>query len=72
MIELRTDCLKCKHNKVCKYKGNAESDMKKLKEMRYGNGPNDDYDWDIMMKSRHVTITFSCPEFNQETNTVFR
>ena len=60
MIKITTYCFNCLHKDICKFKGNAECDMKKLKNMTYGNGPNDDYDWDIMSISRHYNITFSC------------
>ena len=40
--------------------------MNKLKEMTYGTGPNDDYDWDTMMEVEHVNITFSCQHFISE------
>jgi hypothetical protein len=53
-------------NKTCKYKNNAAYAMKKLKEMTYGNGPNDDYNWDIMTQHEHVDIVFSCPHFISE------
>ena len=65
MIKLTTDCSKCEYAKVCKYKGRAEADMNKLKKMRYGDGPNDDYGWGTMMESRNVDITFSCPDFKE-------
>ena len=63
MIKLKTDCAKCLHEKVCKHKNNAVNAMIKLKNMTYGNGPNDDYDWGIMMESKHVDIEFSCPDY---------
>ena len=63
MIKLATDCDKCIHKPVCKHEQNPKSDMARLKSMQYGKGPNDDYDWDTMMKARHVDITFSCPDF---------
>ena len=63
MIKLKTDCAKCVHEKVCRNKNNAVNAMIKLKNMTYGNGPNDDYDWGIMMESKHVDIEFSCPDY---------
>lgn len=63
MITLKTDCTKCIHEKVCRHKHNPRNEMNKLKVMRYGNGPNDDYDWDTMMKSRNVNVEFSCPDY---------
>ena len=72
MIGIKTDCAKCTHADVCKYKGNAESDMNKLKNMMYGKGPNDDYDWNIMSESRHVNIMFSCPMFTEKPTQVWR
>lgn len=46
--------------------------MKKLKEMRYGDGPNDDYDWGIMMEHYNVDITFSCPHFEKKKEFLYR
>ena len=66
MIKLTTDCSECIMNKTCKYKNNAAYAMNKLKEMTYGTGPNDDYDWDTMMEVEHVNITFSCQHFISE------
>ena len=66
MIKLSTDCKDCIMSKTCKYKNNAAHAMKKLKGMRYGDGPNDDYDWGIMMEHYNVDITFSCPHFISE------
>ena len=48
---------------MCKHKDNAKHAMEKLKNTQYGKGPNDDYDWDIMMKNQHVNINFSCPDW---------
>lgn len=64
MIRLKTNCNNCIHNKTCKFKGHAEEDMKKLKNMIYGDGPNDDYNWDTMLESRHVNVDFSCPDYD--------
>ena len=63
MIKLKTDCVNCMHEKICRYKHNPRNAMNKLKNMTYGNGPNDDYDWDTMMQSQHVIIEFSCPDY---------
>ena len=65
MIKCIAECNKCIHNKMCKYKGNAECDAKKLKNTLYSNNPNMDYDWDMLCESRHVDITFSCPDFEK-------
>ena len=69
MFTLLTDCNKCIHEKICKYKDNAKNAMNRLKEMQYGEGPNDDYDWDTIMQTQHVTISFSCPNFSSKTFT---
>lgn len=63
-IKLTTDCNNCIHKDMCKYKNNALHAMDKLKTTIYGDGPNDDYYWDIMMQHEHVNITFSCPDFS--------
>lgn len=63
MIKLATDCKNCIHEKVCKNKNNALHAAEKLKKTTYGEGPNDDYDWDYIMEAEHVDITFSCPDF---------
>lgn len=70
MIRLGTDCSKCIHAKICKNKDNAKNAMNKLKNTIYGEGPNDDYDWEIMMAHKDVVITFSCP--NYSVGNVFR
>lgn len=70
MIYLENDCSKCIHKHVCKNKDHAKTDMEKLMSMRYGTGPNDDYDWNTMMESRGVTIRFSCKNFREETRVV--
>ena len=69
MIKLITDCKKCMHAAVCKNKDNAAHAMEKLKNMTYGDGPNDDYDWNTMMEHYHVDISFSCPDFRPEVPT---
>lgn len=69
MITLFTDCNQCIHGSMCRWKHNAAHAMAKLKNTRYGTGPNDDYDWNIMMEFQHVNITFSCPDFRQEEPT---
>lgn len=66
MIKLTTDCKDCIMNKTCKYHNNAKYAMEKLKDMKYGHGPNDDYSWDTMMEVEHVNITFSCQFFTSE------
>ena len=63
MMELKTNCKDCLHNKMCRFKGNAESDFEKLAGTTYGDGVNDDYSWEIMLSSRHVNVTFSCADF---------
>ena len=63
MIKLETKCEDCIMNGTCKYKNNALYAMNKLKSMDYGIGPNDDYDWDIMMEHLAVDVTFSCRHF---------
>lgn len=70
MITLKTDCTKCVHETVCRYKHNPRNDMNKLKNIIYGNGANDDYDWDSAMKSRHVIVEFSCPDYRIDSNNI--
>ena len=72
MIKVTTDCEKCIHNKMCRYRNNVKHDAEKLKNTRYGNGPNDDYGWDIMSDHNHVTITFSCKDFNPNQGVLLR
>ncbi|WP_289307852.1 hypothetical protein [uncultured Phocaeicola sp.] len=43
--------------------------MKKLANTTYGNGPNDDYGWDVMMKSQNVDVSFSCPDYQEQKPT---
>ena len=66
MIKLATNCEKCIHKKVCNCKDNAKYAMERLKKMQYGKGPNNDYDWETMMKADNVDITFSCPDYIEE------
>ena len=63
MFTLTSNCEICSHIDVCKFKNNAKFAMAKLKNMTYGNGPNDDYDWETIMNQQHVNITFSCPDY---------
>lgn len=65
-IKLSTNCNKCIHKAMCRNVDNAYNAMQKLKEETYGNTPNDDYDWDIMMKHYNVNITFSCPDYKDK------
>lgn len=66
MIKLKTNCNDCIHKKVCKNVNNARYNMTKLKDMQYGSGPNDDYNWDTMMEHHNVIIEFSCPDFEKQ------
>lgn len=42
------------------------------KDMNYGTGPNDDYSWDDISKSRHVNITFSCTDYRNGQTAIER
>lgn len=64
MIKLTTDCGKCVHANVCKYRGCAESAMKKLKDTMYTPGRGG-YDWETESNYYHYDITFSCPMFTE-------
>lgn len=70
MIKLTTDCANCIHSKVCRNKNNAKSAMEKLKDLRFGSGSNDDYDWDTMMQVSNVNIEFSCPDYMFNRGTI--
>lgn len=65
-ITLKTECINCLHHHICRNRDNAEFSMNKLKNTQFGDGPNDDFDWDIMMKHYNVNIEFSCPDFVSE------
>lgn len=52
MIKVKTECDDCIHSKVCRHKGNVEMFYDKLKNENFGKGPNDDYDWVNIYKSR--------------------
>lgn len=69
MLKLLTDCDKCIHKQMCKYYGNAKNAMEKLKNTTYGDGPNDDYGWDIMMEQELVNVSFSCPDYQEQKPT---
>ena len=65
MLELRTDCNKCSHVKVCKNQNNAKYAMKKLRNTNYGDSPNDDYKWDVMSDNLNIKVEFSCPDYEE-------
>ena len=69
-ITLKTNCKECIHNKLCRHVNNAENLMNELKEKTYGEGPNDDYDWDTMSEHFHVNIEFSCPDFKLDRGVI--
>lgn len=64
MIKSSIDCNKCIHANVCKYRGCAESAMKKLKNTMYTPGQGG-YDWETESQYNHYDITFSCPMFKE-------
>ena len=64
-VNLKTDCEKCTHKKVCKNHSAALTFANKLKEINYGLGPNDDYSYDTMSDHYHVNIDISCKDFEQ-------
>jgi len=66
MLKLLTDCDKCIHKRTCKYYNHPKQAMDKLKDTTYGNGPNDDYGWDVMMEHEHVDVSFSCPDYEKQ------
>lgn len=70
MIELKTDCKDCIHNKICKYKDNAKQYMEELKNMTYNTKHN--FNWDTMAAYDHVDITFSCPHFKNGKEIMFK
>ena len=73
MIKVATDCDKCVHKEVCSYRNNVKYDADKLKNTKYGNGPNDDYGWAMMSDANHVTITFSCDHYKEaKTEVLYR
>ena len=37
--------------------------MNKLKNMNYGTGPNDDYDWETISDIHHVNVAFACSDY---------
>lgn len=72
MIGLKTNCEECTHKDVCLYRNNAKNDMERLASTTYGEGPNDDYSWSIMMESRHVDISFACHDFMKSGGPILR
>lgn len=64
-VNLKTKCEDCVHNHVCRNHNQAKYFADKLKETNYGDGPNDDYDYDIMSKHYHVDIDISCKDFRK-------
>lgn len=67
MINLTTNCDECVHAKVCKHAGDAKRCYEKLKNSTFGDGPNDDYDWNVMSDHYNVTIDVSCPDFKRNS-----
>lgn len=65
MIKLKTECNKCYHQKVCKNKDHAKQAVEKLSNTTYGNGPNNDYGWDIMSDHLNIKIEFSCLDYEE-------
>ena len=66
MLKLLTDCDDCMFNRVCKYHNRPKQAMEKLKNTTYGDGPNDDHGWVVMMKQEHVDVSFSCPDYEKQ------
>lgn len=63
MIIATTECKTCIHRGICMHEGNVDMVLEKLKNMTYGEGPNDDYSWYIMMQEKNVSIHLSCPDY---------
>lgn len=66
MIELKTDCERCFHRGICRYKNNAKIAMEKLKNTIYGSNGSlrpINNDWDTVSTQDHYNISFSCPTF---------
>ena len=72
MIRLVTDCNTCIHKDICRYINNSKADMIKLKNMNYGEEPNNDYNWETISNSHHVNITFSCPDYRNGQTAIER
>lgn len=64
-VNLKTKCEECTHAKVCRNKNQAKYFANKLKETNYGDGPNDDYDYDTMSEHYHVNIDIYCKDFEK-------
>lgn len=69
MITLKTDCTNCIHSKVCKNYNEPKNMYNKLKDLRFGTGPNDDYDWNTMSESYRVNIDVSCKDCQRQVST---
>lgn len=70
MINLKTECKDCIHEKVCKNKGNPIWIKNKLAEMTLGSGPNDDYDWATMTDAYRVKIDISCSDYSRSNSSI--
>ena len=66
MVKLMTSCNGCLYKKNCKYKDNAKMLSDRLNNTQFGDGPNDDYNWDIMSEHYHVDIEIRCPDYRKE------
>lgn len=65
MIKLNTKCDDCIHSKVCINKNQAKYFANRLSKINYGDGPNDDYDFDTMSDHYHVNIDISCRDYEK-------
>lgn len=72
MIINKTHCEECIHCKVCKNKDNSKRLSERLRDLTYGSGPNDDYDWNTMSNSYNVNIEMSCPDFEKKKVEILR
>ena len=73
MIKLKTDCNECIHVNVCQYKHNAKFAMDKFKETAFKSAiSNEVCTWEEKMECDRINVEFSCPDYNEEQQTVLR
>lgn len=65
MINLKTNCEECMHNKVCRNKNHAKYLCERLSDLTFGEGPNDDCDWNTISEHYHINIDISCKDFEK-------
>lgn len=65
MINLKTNCEECIHNKVCRNKNRAKCLCERLSDLTFGEGLMMINDWDTRSEHYHINIDISCKDFEK-------